>query len=61
MMSSSPQAPRWACSFPIPLASRQEREHALKALDEEYEAAELRIALWRDKSGWAKARVTAGV
>jgi hypothetical protein len=33
----------------------------LKALDEEYEAAELRIALWRDKSGWAKARVTAGV
>jgi hypothetical protein len=68
----------------IPLASRkEEREHALKALEEvkaveelrakvlqdlgvlrqheaEYEAAELRLALWRDKSGWAQERVKAG-
>jgi hypothetical protein len=68
----------------IPLASRkEEREHALKALDEikaveqlrtavlqdlgvlrqheaEYKASQLRVALWKDKSGWSQQRVNAG-
>jgi hypothetical protein len=68
----------------IPLASRkEEREHALKALDEikavkqlratvlqdlgvlrqhevDYQATQLRIALWKDKSGWAQQRVSTG-
>jgi hypothetical protein len=68
----------------IPLASRkEEREHALKALDEikaveqlrtmvlqdlgvlrqheaDYQATQLRIALWKDKSGWAQERVKVG-
>jgi hypothetical protein len=68
----------------IPLASRkEEREHALKALDEikaveqlraavlqdlgvlrqhetDYQATQLRIALWKDKSGWSQQRVNAG-
>jgi hypothetical protein len=68
----------------IPLASRkEEREHALKVLDEiraveqlrtavlqdlgvlrqheaEYKASQLRVALWKDKSGWSQQRVNAG-
>jgi hypothetical protein len=68
----------------IPLASRkEEREHALKALDEikaveqlrtavlqdlgvlrqheaDYQATQLRITLWKDKSGWSQQRVNAG-
>jgi hypothetical protein len=68
----------------IPLASRkEEREHALKALDEikaveelraavlqdlgvlrqheaDYQATQLRIALWKDKSSWAQQRVSTG-
>jgi hypothetical protein len=68
----------------IPLASRKEqREHALKALDEikaveelraavlqdlgvlrqheaDYRATQLRIALWKDKSGWSQQRVNTG-
>jgi hypothetical protein len=68
----------------IPLASRkEEREHALKALDEikaveevraavlqdlgvlrqheaDYQATQLRIALWKDKSSWAQQHVSTG-
>jgi hypothetical protein len=68
----------------IPLASRkEEREHALKALDEikaveqlrtavlqdlgvlrqheaDYQATQLRIALWKDKSSWTQQRVSTG-
>lgn len=68
----------------IPLASRkEEREHALKALDEikaveqlrtavlqdlgvlrqheaDYQATQLRITLWKDKSSWAQQRVSTG-